>query len=95
MNQVVLLILTWLPAVISSVVLPVSAKFIVSGIKKALEKPEKQEKELKDLRSDLGRLNKCNNELADLCKKLLEDNESLKLQIKGVIQNGREKIKKN
>lgn len=94
MNQVVLLVLTWLPVVAQTGLFAFIAKFISKKMKEHFDTPERTNKEIKELRSELGKLNKNNCDLIEYTKKLLEDNKNLKMQFKG-IKNYGENVKKN
>lgn len=93
MNEIVLLILNYLPPVLSVGALGVIAKIIISSVSKKLEESTRILKETQELKGQLSLLNKRNREVIELVERVVEENEELKLQLKGVITNG--KVKKN
>ena len=95
MNEILLLILTWLPIPVEVAGFIVVLKVMLKEIVKKLEIPDKLVKVTDNMRKEMYELNKANAEIIALNKKLLEDNEQLKLQLKGVIAHGKERFKKN
>ena len=84
MNEIVLLVLTWLPVVAESGLFAVIAKFIAKKMKDHFSIPEKIVKENSELRAEVGRLNKRINEEVEEIRKLREELNRFSLQIKGI-----------
>ena len=84
MNEILLLVLTWLPVVAESGLFVVIAKFVARKLKEHFSIPEKIIKENSELRGEVGKLNKRLSDELEETKKLKEDLERLTLQLKGI-----------
>lgn len=94
MNDIVILILTWLPLIPESALLVFAIKFISKKIKEHESLPDKVLSEVKKANHENAILCKDNQEIKEMLVKALKDNEELKLRIKGVLPHG-EIIRKN
>ena len=84
MNDILLLVLTWLPVVAESGLFVVIAKFVAKKTKDHFSIPEKIVKENSELRGEVGKLNKRLNEEVEEVKKLREEPNRFSLQLRGI-----------
>ena len=84
MNDILLLVLTWLPVVAESGLFVVIAKFVAKKTKDHFSIPEKIVKENSELRGEVGKLNKRLNEEVEEVKKLREELNRFSLQLRGI-----------
>ena len=94
MNEVLLIVLTWLPVVAESGLFVIVAKFLAKKMKDHFSTPENMLKEVKDAKASIGALHR---EIADLIaenRKLIRLNEQLTMKLKG-FKDYDEEIKKN
>ena len=93
MNEVLLIVLTWLPVVAESGLLVILAKVFKKLLKEHFSIPEKIVKENKELRGDIVNLNKGLMNLSEENRALKEEIRKLILEMRGI--KSHESIKKN
>lgn len=87
MNNIVLLILNYLPPVASLGGLVVVGKVFLKKLSDKVKVPDKLLEEIKEVKSVNYKLNKQNEELLSKLDKVIEENEELKLRAKGIMPN--------
>lgn len=94
MKEIILIIVSWIPVPVISLLLAVAAKYIGKKIKDNVELPEKNLDELKALKSEMRQLNSHNAKLSEENQQLQTQIHNLTMQLKGFINYG-EDVKKN
>ena len=94
MNQIVTLVLTWLPLLFESGLLIYIIRFIAKELKKHFSIPEKLVTEIKDLKLEIRNVNNNNAKISEENKKLQDQVYRLTMQLKGINVYG-EKERKN
>lgn len=93
MNEILLLVLTWLPLLAESGLLVFVIRYIAKQLSKHFSIPHKIVEENKALKSELAASNKKLSNLEEKVSILIEETHNNTLQMKGIKVN--ESIKKN
>ena len=94
MNEILLLVLAWLPVVAESGLFVALIKFLAKKMKEHFTMPEKIVNETKELKGSVGALNKQIAMLIEENRKLLRQNENLVMKLRG-FKNYGENVEKN
>ena len=93
MNEIVLLVLTWLPVIAESGLFVFIVKFMAKQLKEHFSLPKRFADENKELRCEVARVNKKLISLSEENIELKEEIHKLILELRGIKAN--EIIKKN
>lgn len=85
MNDILLLVLTWIPVIAESGLAVVLVKYIAKKLEKHFSTPEKLLGEIKELRASNGALNKQIAMVIEENRKLQRQNHKLLMKEKGIV----------
>ena len=94
MKEIILIIVSWIPVPVISLLLAAAAKYIGKKIKDNVKLPEKNLDELKALKAEMKKLNSYNAKLVEENENLQSQLSNLAMQLKGHLNYG-EDVKKN
>ena len=95
MNEILFLILAWLPIPVEATFLVIIFKILIKKVSDSVSVPEKQLKATKELDAKIGYLSREITHLAEVNENLHKDNIALKMQLRGHKHYGEEQVKKN
>lgn len=95
MNEILFLILAWLPIPVEATFLVIIFKILIKKVSDSVSVPEKQLKATKELDAKIGYLSREITHLVEINESLHKDNIALKMQLRGHKHYGEEQVKKN
>lgn len=95
MNEILFLILAWLPIPVEATFLIILFKMVIKKIGESVSLPEKQLKTTQKLEGQVASLSRSISELVEINEQLHKDNVELKMQLRGFKRYGEEQVKKN
>lgn len=95
MNEILFLILAWLPIPVEATFLIILFKMVIKKVGESVSLPEKQLKATKRLEEQGASLFREITQLKEINEQLHKDNVELKMQLRGFKRYGEEQVKKN